>query len=651
MRRRIPDEVWLFCIALAVRALYFVLHSSSIYFDRPILDSLWIHQWAESIAKGAGSGSEAYFRAPLYPFAVAGIYRLCGAHAAVVAALQHVLGAGAVVLLYRLGRRLVDRRTGVIAALLLSFYWIAIFFEGELLIASSALFLALFLLNLLAGLDVRAHRNRRLLGIGLVLGVAIIARPNFLVLLPLAIIWPLIGRRSRPRAWREVLIVLCATALPIMPVTVRNVVVADDFVWVASQGGLNLYVGNGPQADGKTAMSPGETGPMRRDQIEHDFRDNITLAGRKIAEQESGSELKASEVSNFWAKRTWDEVRSRPGRAVGLLLRKSYFFLNGFEISNNKDLTYAQSECGLWAFAPVRLVWVLPFAWLGLFVIPRRARWLLGSFVALYGFSVVLFFISARFRLPVAPAIFLIAGAGIGNIWNWIIRWRAGDKPYADIRARRLALGAGIVILGSIISLVRLAHIDDHRGRPAFRLNHATLLAETGRWDEALAAYDAARELEPVRVAATYGRARALERSGRTEEAAAAYLDITRENPGFTVAHLAQARLLAQLGRLGEADGAHRAALSSNPEMPETHFGYAQFLLDQRRFTLAATAYREGLRLRPGDLKAWMNLGYALASGGDYSEAIAAWEEVLRIDPTSEMARGNIERARGVGGE
>src|SRR5438094_192160 len=75
------------------------------------------------------------------------------------------------------------------------------------------------------------------------------------------------SRRSVSTPWRRALLTLvrkggsrtqlagalafaAATALVVSPVTMRNWRATGEFVLISSHGGLNLLIGNGPQADG-----------------------------------------------------------------------------------------------------------------------------------------------------------------------------------------------------------------------------------------------------------------------------------------------------------------------------------------------------------------------------------------------------------------
>ncbi len=683
--RSIGDEVFLFLTALAVRGIYLFIHTKSIYFNRPILDSLWIHQWAASIAAGEAAEREAFFRAPLYPYFVSAVYTLFGARPWVLEVIQHVLGALSVVVVYRIGKRLFDRRTGLLAGLLLAFYWIAVFFEGELLIVTLVVFLLTAALHALVETAVRETAQRRWIGwavAGLLLGLAGTARPNVLLFVPIAVFWAVLVRRGEVTrragpgrggwrgAWRAGIgagvIVTAGAVLPVLTVTVRNLAVAGDFVLISSQGGLNFYIGNGPGSDGKTAAAPAEVAPMSREDFSSRYRDNVTLAGRQTAELAAGRRLKGSEVSRYWFRRALESMQSEPGRTMRLMSRKIYYLFNSYEISNNKDLNEVKNH-SIWSHvALVRLWWTLPFAWVGLVVgflgvRERQIRSLIVLFLLTYSISIILFFVNARFRLPLIPVGFLLSSVGIWRakdlLWAAWARWRRGKWMYTRVECqtdgprlwRRDAITwLFVLVVGCTVSNTRLFGIADRPDLPGHRVNRAMLLLEAGECAAAIQSYDEALAIDPHMLEARFGRARALERCGQVDSALAEFSHIVRDKPDFVFGHLARARLLAQLGRQEEADSAYRAALEVAPRLADAHLNYAGFLLRSGEPEKALEYFEGGLALDPDRLIAWINYGYTLAALGRMAEAIGAWEKALAIDPGNEVARSNIQRATSV---
>jgi 4-amino-4-deoxy-L-arabinose transferase-like glycosyltransferase len=132
----------LFCVALGLRVLYLTEIDSHPLFEHPRLDALFHDTWARSIASGNVLGDAVFFRAPLYPYALALVYGIFGHSFVIPRILQHVTGALLVLILYLLARKLFNSRSAaVLSSLLMTFYAVLIYFEGELLFESVLLFL------------------------------------------------------------------------------------------------------------------------------------------------------------------------------------------------------------------------------------------------------------------------------------------------------------------------------------------------------------------------------------------------------------------------------------------------------------------------------------------------------------------------------
>src|SRR5690349_16383261 len=123
---------YLFLGALAVRLLYLSQYANSPFFWVPALDSLYHDLHAQAIAAGR-SDHQAFFRAPLYYYCLAGIYWLFGHSFWAARLTQAALGAVSCVLLYLLGQRLFRPTVGLIAAITMALYGPLVYFDGELL--------------------------------------------------------------------------------------------------------------------------------------------------------------------------------------------------------------------------------------------------------------------------------------------------------------------------------------------------------------------------------------------------------------------------------------------------------------------------------------------------------------------------------------
>jgi Tfp pilus assembly protein PilF len=244
------------------------------------------------------------------------------------------------------------------------------------------------------------------------LGLSALTRANILIFVPgvlaVAALSPAdaTGRRRFPtgKAAGAMLWILLGAAIIILPVTARNYLVGNDVVLIASQGGVNFFIGNNPAADGVTATVPGTSGEW--------------LGGyqqtQAIAERARGRKLKPSQVSSYWYDRSFRFIESAPGAWLRLMARKTFLFLRAGELNNNKPIRYFKEKSRVLRLPLLGYAVVAPLAFFGMLFPGRRRRPLfpLYAYFLLYSGGVILFFVNARFRVPVIPVLIVFAAAG-----------------------------------------------------------------------------------------------------------------------------------------------------------------------------------------------------------------------------------------------
>jgi len=156
---------------------------------------------------------------------------------------------------------------------------------------------------------------------------------------------------------------------------------------------------------------------------------------------------------------------------------------------------------------------------------------------------------------------------------------------------------------------------------------------ERGEYDEAVAEFQAAIELEPDDAGAHRNLGTAYLEQGKYEEAAAAYEKAIELDPDFGEAYGDLAGAYVNLGRLSEAIAAGEKAIELAPEyaMAYNNLGFAYYtqgMLDE-----AIAEYQEAIRINPDFDKAHDNLGVAYMMQDQLDEAIAEFKEVIRINP------------------
>ena len=425
MRRSLPIVIAL--LAFGLRLAYVFAMSASPTFENPGMDALYNLEWAQAMRAGEDFllerhhplGEEsAYYRAPGYVGFLSAALSLGKGSLFLPRVLQCVLGAITTLLVFGLGRRLFDARTGLLASAFAATYWVLIYFDAELLVPT--LYVPLTLLGLWLASEGLEGQERRpapwLLAAGLVFGLCAITRPNVLLFLPWLALWILLRLRGREgdRPGRKA-IVACAlfsvgVLLPVAPVTARNALVAGDFSLIATSGGVNFWIGNNPQSDGTSAIVPGT-----RAGFWTGYFDAVSQA-----EAREGRSLTPSEVSRHYARRTWEFVRSQPAAALRLWVHKLALFVNGFESANNKPVQFYAEHFVPWVrWLPLRYPELLALGLVGLVLSFQRGPRpvLLIAFFLVYSASIVAFFVCARFRVPILPPLMIFAAHAV--FWSW----------------------------------------------------------------------------------------------------------------------------------------------------------------------------------------------------------------------------------------
>jgi 4-amino-4-deoxy-L-arabinose transferase-like glycosyltransferase len=238
----------------------------------------------------AASGGPTAFRPPLYPAVLAVVYRLTGNSVIAGRLVQAALGAGAVVLIGLLARRVWGRRIALIAMGIAAVYPPLVLAGATLL--SEPVFLCLFLGALILALDARRLVPGALViaaAAGVLLGLATLARPVGLITMPAvaALAW----RRHSARAWLPPVVLLVAAGLAIAPWTIRNALDLHAFVPVSTLDGFVLA---GTYND-TAAHDPRFPAQYRPANFVPAFRD--VMADRSLDEAELSAELRHRAVT------------------------------------------------------------------------------------------------------------------------------------------------------------------------------------------------------------------------------------------------------------------------------------------------------------------------------------------------------------------
>jgi len=248
-------------LGLMIRISFVVLH------DRPLIsDEKEYDQLAYNIAtKGSYSYDDTptAYRPVGYPAVVGLIYSLAGHHPGIVKLFQALLDAIIPLILYQLLSGF-SQRTRMLASAFWAFYPPAIMYANFVL--SETGFTFILALAILLFLKSDPEKRTFALLTGILFGMLALMKPSFLLFLALLPIVFLALRLPVERLWLTGLGVLFL----ITPWAVRNYVTFGSAT-LSSNGGINLLIGNNPNATGAyTVNFPAGIFDGARDEVEAD---------------------------------------------------------------------------------------------------------------------------------------------------------------------------------------------------------------------------------------------------------------------------------------------------------------------------------------------------------------------------------------------
>jgi 4-amino-4-deoxy-L-arabinose transferase-like glycosyltransferase len=600
-RRLLAAALLVFCLAAGVRLLHLAASSSSPTFGIPVIDARTYHELAKAISR-QGIREPALFWQPVgYPLFLSAIYSLFGVSVVAARVAGALLGGLTAVVILLLGRRVAGPGTGLAAGLIWAFYGPAVFFDTELLATGQAAFwgAALPLLVLSCASPPARGRQTPLLALllGLAGGAAFLVRTTFGPYLALAAIWLVVRWRRQRRSWPRIaghgLLAAAGLAAVLLPVAITSLRLTDHLVLAPPSGGLNLYIGNNPDFAQTVTVRPGLPWTELRSLPAREVQEGDVFARR-----------------DWFLARTWRFIQRQPLAFVRLLGRKSLHLISSRELPRNVDIYLLRAE----SLVIRLLVWkagrfgfpfglLLPLAVLGLWLGRPRAPapvWLLPL---TKGVVLVLFFVSARYRLALVPVLCVLAAQGGAALWR---RARA--------RQRGELLRAGAATLAVLLLATVPGPFAQERTDLAPELDFALGYGHfaEGQWSQAVPFLERAIASRPDYAEAHNFLGIALYRLGRLREAADHLRAAVQSHPGYRDARVNLEILHREARQLAEQ---------------------ARPLVEQSRWQAALPLLARAAALQPDSPARWAQLARAQAALADTAAALHSWQEALRLQP------------------
>ncbi|MEE3234258.1 MAG: tetratricopeptide repeat protein [Candidatus Latescibacterota bacterium] len=617
-------------IGLVIRLLYLWEYSHSPFFDSPIVDAHSFLRQALLIAEGNWLGKhEPFWQPPLYIYFLALFCWISPDDYFVTIRLAQIaLGLGSITLLFYIARQYFDPKTAKIALVIYSACGSVLYFEFELLAVPLEIFFNLLLLLTIMRAN---HVNSPLswLIAGTICGLSVLTRPNILLFIVIFCLF-LLSKRQ----WKQIALIILPIVACIVPVSLRNYTMETDLVLISSNGGINFFIGNSGKYHEKVTIRPG----MRWDE----------LVTKPVLEGHNTAAAK----SDYFVKESINYIRENTLEYLYSLGEKLFLFWNGPEIKRNTNIYYSRNHSQIlslllwdkWISFPFGII--APLALLGMGATWQSAKKefpILHIYIVSYMISVLLFFVTSRYRMPLIPILICFSALGAQFIYYQVISGAAINK------IRILIIFVGLITLCNWNKAPQIetdAQLHFDLGEVALRKKQNKLSEKHSRQ---------ALQLDPNYNYARHNLAVSLFHQNELENALRIAKKSAAENPKRADTQLLLARIYWALNNTDLARTHFRNSLLKDPKNGMAHYYYGRFLYKLSEFSTAAIHLSKAIQFLPTDAWIHYDVGRAFHQANDLQKALDYYESSWDISPTSiaanaigaiHLQQGQFQKAR-----
>lgn len=361
---------------------------------------------------------------PLYPLFLAGWLWIGGPLPFLgVEISQAILSALLIYLFGKIGAQIVEPATGLLSGLLLTFYPPLIYFCKQV---SPAVFTTFFtgLSFYCLVLFFSSPTWKRAMIAGFVWGISLLVEPILLLAVPGTALIAWVWRSKRIELLPKLVIGALLGFLVILPWTIRNYLVFHRLVLLKTSFGLNLWLGNNPNATGFLYTASGE--PMQN-----------TLPPDMLAYLESLNEAERYAVLQ---REAWEWIQSNPAQFLRLTLKRiGYLWLMSptYKVTTQNIVEPRY----FYVIRNVIQIALLILAFMGGIIVYRRNQaflwislWWITAFTVPYAVSVAG---NTRYRLPVEPILVILSGTFFREV---LLKWQRNQYVMPNSLGPRKAM-------------------------------------------------------------------------------------------------------------------------------------------------------------------------------------------------------------------
>jgi len=628
----------IFFFAFFLRLIYLYQYKNNPFFDSPVIDALTNYLFAVRGAQGDWLvKGEVVGRGPVYVYFLAFLFKIFGTGFTAARVAQMTLGTVNCILVYFLGKKIFSRMVGVISALICSMYGVLIYFDAEFLYVGLAIFInLLLLLSLLHSID--KPRIWKWIGCGILLGASLQTNATIMLFFPLLFVWLFLFADKKKqqeetgikkirfkKAIGTFLLIVLGSSIIMLPFTLRNYFMGGDLVMIGSAVGINLHIGNNPNADGKSVNVP-----TRDFSYTWQWYDNTLISAKKGAERDMGREILPSEASNYWIRKSLGFMLTHPGTTMYLMLRKFFYFFNAYEIAENQSIYFYR----IWSPLLKILVFhnnvlafpfgiICPLALLGIAVCSKKdkAVMLLLIYMAAFLMLMMILFVCSRYRAITIPIFAIFAAAA----FDWY------GKQIAQRKFKTILFSFMPLLCFYVFSNANIFEVREEDESRWF-LNMGTAHRNKGQNERAIKSFQAAKKINPRNPDAVYNLGVLYLEKKEYEKAIEEFKSSINIDEDDSAAYSNMGIALMKQNKLNEAISSFESALTIDPADVGAAANLGAALIAKGDFPAALRVLKNGLEKDRKFSPLHLHLGIVFESTGKLADAEQAYLTAIEFD-------------------
>ncbi len=632
-------------VGVLLRILYLQQFSSLPLFACPAgPDVIEYDSWAKAIVSGQWLWLLPQLHAPLYPWFLALLYKLCMLNYYWIRLVQGIIGLLAFLPLFLLVKHQLKSAWGAWGMLILAaVYPPLIFYQSELISETLLLPLLTITLYLFYLAELKSEKVNQKLNVRLALwyilpglgcGLAIICHPLSALFCGTAAVVMVLGRmkcfcgnrhenvdgKINQYGWLSValpvVIMLIAAMTIVLPVALYNAQLPGGSFAVQHNSGFNFFIGNNSEATGGCYVRPGQAW------------ERLQQAGRQAAVAEDIS------VDHYYFKKSFEYITENPFGWLKLLGNKSLYVWNYREMTSGADLEplryYTAFQRWTWWSGGVVMVMAL----FGLFTVVRkrelvfRYRYLLALLFSFW-IALTLTVVSGRYRIAIFPTVALLAGVGSCYLFSAVRQWRQWHGLAIALTGLGIAAAIAFVPAPQYDRLQEWAEADVILGE---------MYLQQGKLSVAEKCFIRALKASDKMDRAYYGLGVVYMKNRQYQRAASFFIKSFQLNPYSCKAYVSLGILSMAMRDLNSAGQYFAQAEKKWSNRPFLLYNYSVYLVKRGKLERAELKLKRCLKKEPANSKALQALGAIQLMQKQPEKAKLYFKHLLKISPTDHGA-------------